>query len=199
MCSRGQGGDPDREPALARLEPQGKLSVEGVEVAADDVHLPGLALEGHGVAFADPVTRDGDPLAVHEDMAVTHQLAGLGAAGPPGGPEGHVVQAQFEQAEEVLAGDPRLAVGLGVDDAKLLLQDAVDAAGLLLLPQLGQVLRTLAHPVTTVLSGRVGPAVAVARSITHGTFGRIATLALQEQLGPLVPAQTGRRARCNAP
>ncbi len=47
---------------------------------------------------------------------------------------------RLEQAEQVLAGDALLAVRLVVDLAELLLHEAVDAAGLLLLAQLDEVL-----------------------------------------------------------
>ena len=61
----------------------------------------------------------------------------------PPGAEGDVVEAQLEHLEQVLAGDARAAVGLVVDAAELLLHEAVDAAGLLLLAELQQVLGAL--------------------------------------------------------
>jgi hypothetical protein len=61
------------------------------------------------------------------------ELAGLGPAGTPASPVGHVVEAQLEHAQQVLAGDPRLVRGLLVEVHELLLEDAVDATGLLLL------------------------------------------------------------------
>jgi hypothetical protein len=146
-------------------------------------------LEGDDVALADPVARDGDPLAVDQHVAVADELAGLAAAGAPAGPEDHVVEAQLEVAQQVLAGDAGLAAGLLVEVAELLLQEPVDAAGLLLLAQLGQVLRALAHAVAAVLAGRVGAAVAVGHRLGDGALERVAALALQEQLGPLTPAE----------
>ena len=108
------------------------------------IRLAGLVLERDDVALAGTVAGDGHPLAVDEHVAVADQLAGLGPAGAPAGPEDDVVEAQLEHAEQVLAGDALLAVGLFVEVAELLLEHAVDAAGLLLLTQLGQVLGTLA-------------------------------------------------------
>ena len=64
-------------------------------------------LQGHHVALADPVARDGHPLAVHQHVAVADELAGLGPAGAPAGPEDHVVEAQLEHPQQVLAGDAR--------------------------------------------------------------------------------------------
>src|SRR5438874_162130 len=145
-------------PALAAaLEPRRRLPVERVEVVADDDHVARLGPDRDHVALAHLVARDGDPLAVHLDVAVAHELPGLGPARPPTGAVGDVVEPQLEHAQEVLPGDAVLAVGLLVEVAELLLQDAVDAAGLLLLPQLEHVLR-LTHPAPAVLARRVGPA-----------------------------------------
>ncbi len=93
-----------------------------------------LLLEGDDVTAPRPVRRDGHPAAVDQYMAVAHELTGLRPAGAPVGPEDDVVEAQFQHAQKVFAGDPLLAVGLFVVVAELLLQDAVDAAGLLLFP-----------------------------------------------------------------
>ena len=131
------------KPLVAGLEPRRHLAVERVEVVADDDHGPRLVAERDDVALADPVARDGDPPAVDVDVAVAHELAGLGAAGAPAGAEDDVVEAQLEHAQQVLAGDALLAVGLLVEVAELLLEQAVDAAGLLLLAQLEQVLGAL--------------------------------------------------------
>ena len=169
MCSRrGRENTRTSKPVAHRLQPRRKLAVEGVHVAADVEQLTGRGLEGHHVALADPVAGDGDPLAVDQHVAVAHELAGLGPAGPPAGPEGHVVETQLEHAEQVLAGDARGPAGLHVEVVELLLEQAVDPAGLLLLPQLGQVLRALAHAVATVLARRVGAAV---RSVTASETG----------------------------
>src|SRR5439155_18497308 len=86
------------------------------------------------------------------------QLAGLSEAGTPAGTEHNIVDPHLEHAEQVFAGDAGLPVGLLVEVVELLLEDAVDAARLLLLAQLGQVFRTLAHPVPPVLTRGIGPA-----------------------------------------
>src|SRR6185437_2587441 len=169
------------EAGFAGLQPGRALAVERVHVAADGEHLPGRALEGDGVTLADPVARDGDPLAVDQDVAVADELAGLPPAGAPAGPEHHVVQPQLQHAEQVLAGDPGLAVGLLVE------------VPVLLLPQLCQVLRALPHAVAAVLAGRVGPAVPVGDRLGDGALQRVAPLALQEQLGPLPAAEPANR------
>src|SRR5205085_12004941 len=88
---------------------------------------------------------------------------------------------------EVLAGDAVLAVGLGVEVAELLLEDAVDAAGLLLLPELEHVLRLPDAP-PPVLPRRVGPPLDRA---LHG----VALWALEEQLHALPPALPAHRPR----
>src|SRR5205085_5296836 len=58
--------------------------------------------------------------------------------------------------------------------------------GLLLLPELREVLRTLAHAIATVLTRRVGPAL-------DRALHRVALRTLQEQLHLLPPAQAADR------
>ena len=181
MCSRSGSENTRTSNAVPdRLQPGRELPVEGVHVAADVEELTRRGLEGHHVALAYPVAGDGDPLAVHQHVAVADELAGLGPAGPPSGPEGHVVEALLQHAQEVLAGDPRGPAGLHVQVVELALQQAVDAAGLLLLAQLTQVLGALPHPVPPVLPRRVGAAVPVGHRLGDRAFHRVAAFSLEE-------------------
>src|SRR3954466_7088729 len=139
-------------------------------------------LLGHldDVVLAHPVGRDVDLAAVDPDVAVAHQLArhvaGLGEAGPVD----HVVQPRLQDLEQDLTGLAGLAVGLFVVTAELLLEHAVDAAGLLLLTKLEQVLAVLGAA-TAVLARRVGP------DLDRALRG-LALAALEEQLHLLAPA-----------
>src|SRR4051812_31866573 len=85
------------------------------------------------------------------------QLACLAPRGREAESHEHVVKACFQQAQQVLAGDARRAAGLGVVAAELLLEHAVEAAGLLLLAQLKPVLGLLGTA-AAVLSRRGAPA-----------------------------------------
>ena len=129
-----------RWPAWARATTNGVSSADFSRTCDD-------------VVLAHPVRRDVDLLAVDQDVAVLDQLAGhvpgLGVAGPVD----HVVQARLEDLQQLLTGLAGAAVGLFVVRAELLLQHAVDAAGLLLLAQLEQVLALLG-PAAAVLAGR---------------------------------------------
>src|SRR5204863_6314315 len=118
----------------------------------------GLVGQGDHVTLAHLEAGDGDALAVHADVAVPDELAGLGAAGTPAGAEGDVVEPGLEEPQQVLTGDALLAGGLLVEVGELLLHEAVDAAGLLLLAQLGEVLGALLAAGPAVIAGRVGPA-----------------------------------------
>src|SRR5262249_57857836 len=80
-----------------------------------------------------------------------------------------------------VTGDARLAVRLRVQRTELLLEQAVDAARLLLLAQLQQVL-AVADATAAVHARRVGPPLDRA---AHG----LALGALEEQLHALAPAQ----------
>src|SRR5918998_3390525 len=169
--------------AVGRLEPGGHLPVDGVEVVPDHDHGLGLVPEGHDLSTPEVVRGDGHPLAVDRHVAVAHELAGLGPARPPPGAVDDVVEAGLEHPQQDLAGDALLAHGLGVEVAELLLHEAVDAAGLLLLPQLDQVLGVLAAQLgAAVVTGRVGAPL-------DRALERVALGALEEQLHLLPPAQ----------
>src|SRR5690606_25403970 len=129
------------------------------------------------VVLAHLVRRDRDPLAVDEDVAVADELPGLVAAGREVRAEHDVVETLLEHPQQVLAGDARLAVGDGVHVAELLLEHAVDAARLLLLAELEEVL-ALADAAATVLTGRV-------RLALHRALHGVALGTLEEQLHPL--------------
>src|SRR5205085_3393574 len=127
------------------------------------------------------VRRNRDALAVHGHMTVADELARLTPAGPETGAVHDVVEPKLEDPQQVLARDTGLAVRLRVRELELLFEHAVDAARLLLLTQLEQVL-AVADPATTVLARRVGAALDRA---AH----RFALRALQEQLHALAPTQ----------
>src|SRR5207245_767807 len=147
-------------------------AVERVDVVADDDHLLRLVAELEHLALAHRVRRDRHPAPVDRHVTVPHELAGLVAARCETGAEDDVVDAQLEHAEQVLSGDALLAGGLGVEVAELLLEEPVDAAGLLLLAELEQVL-ALADPTTAVLTGRI-------RTPLDRAANRVALRALQE-------------------
>src|SRR5215211_3426826 len=150
---------------------------------------PGLAdgprrarARAHGdhVVGPDLVRGDGHAAAVDAPVPVQDQLARLAArAGEPEAHE-HVVEAALEQAQEVLAGNSRLATRLVVVVAELLLEHAVVAARLLLLAQLHAVLGLLLAP-AAVVAGRV-------RAPLDAALVRQAALALEEELLTLAAA-----------
>src|SRR5207302_2282606 len=122
----------------AGLEPRRHGPVEGVDVVSYHDHFSALALEADDVALAEPVARDRDPLAVHEHVAVADELAGLVAAGAPTSAVHDIVEPELEHAQQVLAGDARLAGRLPLERGGLILQQAIDSAGPPLPPQRGQ-------------------------------------------------------------
>src|SRR5207249_9751100 len=96
-------------------------------------------------------------------------------------PVDDVVQPRLEHPQQRLAGDARALGGLGVVRAELLLEQAVEAARLLLLAQLQQVLGLL-DPAAAVLARRV------AAALDRALLGQ-AALALQEELHALPAAE----------
>src|SRR6185312_11563787 len=133
------------------------------------------------VVLGDPVGRNVHLLAVDREMTVPHQLAGHVPALGEAGPVHHVVQAAFQDLQQVLAGHPALAGGFLVVAVELPLENPVDPARLLLLPDLEQVLALLG-PVAAVLTRGVGPEL-------NRAFRRIALRALEEELHLLAAAQ----------
>jgi len=153
-------------------------------------HLDGLGRHLDDVALPDPVGRDVHFLAVDEEVAVSHQLAGHVPALRETGPVDHVVEPGLQDLEQVLAGPATLAGGLLVVAMELALEDSVDPAGLLLLPDLEQVLALL-RAVPAVLTRWVRPDL-------DGALGRIALGPLQEELHLLAAAELAVRARVSS-
>src|SRR6266851_2467131 len=152
--------------------------------------LHGARLDLDDVVLAHPVGRNVHLLSVDHEVTVPDQLARhVPALGEPG-PVHHVVQAALQDLEQVLAGHTPLAGGFLVVAVELPLEDAVDPARLLLLPDLEQVLALLG-PVPPVLTRRVRPDL-------DGALRRIALGALQEQLHLLAAAELAVRARVSS-
>ena len=109
------------------------------------------------------------------------ELAGLVPAHRQTTPVDHVVEPQLEELQQAGTGDALGARRLLVVAAELLLENAVDATGLLLLAELNEVLALL-DPSPAVLTGRVGAAL-------DGALRPHAPRALQEELHPLSAAE----------
>src|SRR5215217_5927670 len=178
----------------------GQLGLAGVQLEPARLGPAGLELDrlvyvqvlAHTLLDLDDVARldlvggDVDLPAVDGHVRVAHQLARLVAAPGQAAPVDHVVEARLQQLEQRLAGDALPAGRLDVVVVELLLEHAVDAAGLLLLPEL-QVVLALLEPAAAVLAGRVG-------ALLHRALGALALGALEEELGLLAPAEPAVRA-----
>src|SRR5215469_2180344 len=162
--------EPRRNRALARL---GARDHERGE-------LVGLGRDLDDVALADPERRDVHLAPVDQNVPVPDDLAGHVPALRETGPVDHVVQAPLQHLQQGLAGPAAGAGGFLVVVVELPLEDPVDPLGLLLLPDLEQVV-VLLGPVAAVLTRRVGPDL-------DGALRRVALGALQEQLGLLAAA-----------
>src|SRR5450759_5977149 len=106
-------------------------------------HLYGLATNLDDVVLGHPETGDVHLVSVDHEVAVTYQLASHVAGGGEARPVHDVVQPGLQDAQQVLAGLAGATVRLLEVTAELLLQDAIDAGGLLLLTHLKQVLAVL--------------------------------------------------------
>src|SRR3954471_16899845 len=186
LCAHGKISHGDLEAAFTGLEPGRRRPVERVEVVANDDHRLRLVAQRDDVVLAHGVTRDRHAPAVDGDVPVADELARLRSARSPAGTEHDVVESQFEQLEQVLTGHALAAVRLLVDAAELLLHQTVDAARLLLLAQLQQVLGPLALPVAAGFAWRV-------RAALDRALHRVALRALEVQLHALAPAEPAHR------
>ena len=119
--------------------------------------------------------------AVDGEVAVGDELAGRGAGRGEAEPIDDVVEAELQERSRFSPVTPGRFSARDEVLAELPLQDAVDAADLLLLAQLEAVFADL--PATdAVLAGR-------RRAALEGALGRIAAVALQEELDALAAAQ----------
>src|SRR5450759_243160 len=130
---RRDGFNPGRHGALASL------------CAGDDkgCHLHRLATNLDDVVLGHPEAGDVHLVSVDHEVAVANQLASHVTGGGEACPVHNVVQTGLQDAQQVLAGLAGATVRLLEVTAELLLQDAIDAGGLLLLAHLEQVLAVL--------------------------------------------------------
>src|SRR5665647_3360337 len=121
----------------------------------EDAHLrrDGFNPGRHGT-FAGLCTGDDERCQLH-GVARTDELASHVTGGGEACPVHDIVQTGLKDPQQVLTGLAGATVRLGVITAELLLQDAVDAGGLLLLTHLKQGLAVLG-PRSTVHARWVG-------------------------------------------
>src|SRR4051794_12854063 len=168
--------DPGRDRAAARL---GTGDDERRHLHARRAHLDDVVL-------ADEERRDVDLLAVDQEVAVLHELAGHVTAVREAGAVDDVVEPTLEELKKILAGLAGTPVGLLVVAAELLLEHAVDARALLLLPLLQEVLGVLGAA-AAVLTRRV-------RADLDRALRGLALAALEEQLHLFAAATLAVRA-----
>ena len=120
--------------------------------------------------------------AVDGKVAVVDELAGLRPRRCEAHPVDDVVEPELEVPEEALAGDAGAVLGVDEVVPELSLEDAVDAADLLLLTKLEAVLADLPAPDPVLAGGR--------RTALEGALLRVAAGPLQEELGAFPAAET---------
>ena len=115
-------------------------------------------------------------------MPVRHELPRLLARRAQTKPVDHVVEPRLQVAQEVDSGHSRLPRRLVEIVAELLLEQPVDAAGLLLRAELQAVVGRLALARLAVHPGRE-------RATLDRALGRVAALALQVELRAFAAAE----------
>src|SRR5438105_12110659 len=125
------------ESALVEVEPGGHAApLDRLQRLVDADDALALVLDRHHVADLHLEAGNVDLAAVHPEVPVAAELAGLGAGLGEPGPADDVVEALLEELEQVLAG---LALGrrtARVVAAELRLEEAVEAFHLLRLARL---------------------------------------------------------------
>src|SRR5688572_19125439 len=134
------------------------------------------------LADAHRVRRHVDLLAVHEEVAVAHELARLRSRRREPEPVDDVVEPALEQLQQRLAGDAALTFGRLEVAAELILEHTVDALHLLLFAQLDAVAHELGLSRLPVLSGWEV-------ALLDRALLRVAALSLEEELHSLSPAE----------
>src|ERR1035437_185066 len=142
--TRGQGVNQDAHLRRDGFNPGRHGALAGLCACDNErCHLYGLATNLDDVVLGHPETGDVHLVSVDHEVAVTYQLASHVAGGGEARPVHDVVQPGLQDAQQVLAGLAGATVRLLEVTAELLLQDAIDAGGLLLLTHLKQVLAVL--------------------------------------------------------
>src|SRR4029453_14811796 len=173
------------------VEPGGNRRPARAEVVGHPLlHLRGGA-GLHRLAPPDDVGRHRHLATVDLDMPVAPHLPRLAAGGRHAEAEDHVVQPALEELEQVLAGDPLLALRAREVAAELRLQHPVDVLGLLLFPELDAVVGQLG-PGQPALAGGVVP------PLDRALLAEAAR-ALEKELDPLAPALPADRLSISRP
>src|SRR3954452_13691195 len=168
-----------RKSVVIRLKPRRDGGRQFGRIA-DHLGRARSSLDRDHVVGADLVRGHVHAPPVDGPVSVQDQLARLAPRSREAEPHQDVVEPALQHAQQVLARHARLAARLVVVVAELLLEHAVVAAGLLLLPQLKPVLGLL-RAAASVLTGRVRP------PLDAALVGK-AALALQEELHALATA-----------
>src|SRR5664279_5266608 len=142
--TRGKGVNEDAHLRRDGFNPGRHGTFAGLCTGDDErCHLHGLATNLDDVVLGHPETGDVHLVSVDHEVAVTDELASHVTGGGEACPVHDVVQTGLQDAQQVLTGLAGATVRLLEVTAELLLQDAVDAGGLLLLTHLKQVLAVL--------------------------------------------------------
>ena len=118
----------------------------------DHFELARGLLDRDDIAWANEERRNVYRLAVNEEMAVENDLTGCLTGRSKIEAVNNIVKAALEQLDEVITGNTAEACCLLVRVAELALENAIEAADLLLLAKLDTVLRDLLTACEAVLS-----------------------------------------------
>ena len=134
------------------LEPRIARSGVGSERIGDDLERLALLADSNHLARLNTIRRDVDNLTVDDNMLMAYELASSGAGGSYTETIDDIVKTALKDREEDLASDAFGALGIGVSDAELALEEAIGILSLLLLLELETILAKLAPAVSAMLT-----------------------------------------------
>src|SRR5260370_14350249 len=183
---------PAFEVIAVDLQPVGRGRVRGGVAGSQDSRVVlALLADLDGIVRADFKRRNIDLAAIHQHVAVAHELAGLIAAGAESHAVHDAVQAPFERPQKILASDALLSGGLLEQVAELVLQQAVVAARFLLFAQLQAIANQFRLAILAVLAGSEV-------ALLDGALFSVTALPFQKQFHSLSPAQPANRANVSS-
>ncbi len=144
---------------------------DGIQRITDGLNSPAFLHDFNAIANINQVTRNIDPLSIHQKMVVTDEVPPLGARICEPQSINDIIQPTFEKDEQVRAGNSLLSVGLLEKKSELFFGKPVSVLDFLFFTQLDSIVRGLSSAALSMFTRRVATAI-------EGAFVGIAAVSL---------------------
>jgi len=159
-----------------------------LEVFFNHKHLLTLGTNADYVTGAKAVGRNAHTLSIHKNVTMVYELSCLVAAGCKVEAEHHIVEPLLQKHDQILTGLTGNSCSFVEGQLELLLEHAISSLQFLLFAQLQAVIGRLLGTCAGILARKAG-----GLYIVHRALAAVATLSLEEQLGPLSSAISALR------